>query len=131
MKKISLVIILLVLFCSQFYLAYSQTATSMPQKSQAKTLDMDRDGDVDVVYHSDGKYVSKIEADTNNDNKPDVTVNYKDGKFNSAEVDTDHDGKVDRKFNSNVEFNKWVNDTHPRYADKLQKDNVRFVDLNF
>lgn len=132
MKIFSAIIIFLTsLFYVHIFDVYSQTVAPNPKDAQIKSLDMDKDGDAEVVYHSDGKYVSKVEADTNNDGKPDLTVNYKGGKFQSAEVDTNYDGKVDKKFNNNVEFNKWVNDTHPRYADEVQKDNVEFVNLKF
>jgi hypothetical protein len=67
MKEISRVIILLsVFFFANIYSGYSQSrVASVPMKQETKTLDVNKDGRPDVIYYSDGKHVSKIEADTN------------------------------------------------------------------
>jgi major membrane immunogen (membrane-anchored lipoprotein) len=133
MGKISIIVILLLVFFSAFiYLAYSQLpATPGSAGQQTKTVDANKDGATDVTYYSDGKYVSKIEADSNYDGKPDITVNLKDGKFESAEADTDYDGKPDKKFSDVAEFNKWLNENNPDFQDKLNRPDWQFDLLKF
>lgn len=133
MKKVGVMLILLsVFFWAGIYPVYGQLQTGPCQaKTQVKTVDVNKDGKHDITYHSDGKYVSKIEADTNYDGKPDVTVRLKDGKFHSAEADTDHDGKTDKKFTSAGDFNKWLNENNPDFNDKLDKADWQFDMLKF
>ena len=126
MKKIGVIVILLsVFFWANIYSGYSQL------NQQTKAVDVNKDGKPDVTYHSDGKYVSKIEADTNYDGKPDVIVNLENGKFKSAQADTDYDGKVDKKFGNAKEFDKWLNEKHPDFKDKLSRTDWQFNLLNF
>ncbi len=133
MRQISvIVILLLVFFCANIYLGYSQVpVTPVSQKPEIKTVDVNKDGKPDVTYYSDGKYVSKIEADTNYDGKPDVTVHLKNGKFQSAEVDTNYDGKPDKKFSDVAEFNKWLNENKPDFKDQLNRPDWQFDLLKF
>ncbi len=131
MKKISFTVVsLLAFFCINIYPAYSQEAP-VSAGTIAKAYDVNNDGAPDVSYYSDGKYVTRAEADTNYDGKPDVIVHTKDGKFDSAEADTDYDGKPDTKFTDTESFNKWLNENKPDFNDKLnradwQLDLIRF-----
>ena len=132
MKNMSGIVILLLVFSGiNIYLAYSQvtSVTPTPKEAAAKTYDVNKDGKPDVTYYSDGKYITKVEADTNRDGKPDVTVHTKDGKFESAEVDTNYDGKTEKKFSDANAFNKWLNENHPDFNDKLNRADWQF-DLN-
>ncbi|MFA6349555.1 MAG: hypothetical protein WCY12_01325 [Candidatus Omnitrophota bacterium] len=99
--------------------------------SQAKTVDIDKDGDPDITYYKDGEYVGKVEADTNNDGKADITINIKDGKFQNAFVDTDYDGTADKEFKDDEQFLKWANENKPDYADKLNQANWKYDMLDF
>jgi len=99
----------------------AQEMTGVTQALQTKSIDVDKDGDADVTYYSDGKNVVKAEADTDNDGKPDVTVYTEDGKFKSAEVDTDKDGKPDKKYNDVNEFNAWMKKNNSEFADYLNQ----------
>lgn len=126
MKKVGISAVLLSVFFSiNIYAAYSQD-TSCPADAAAKTYDVNNDGSPDVSYYSDGKYVTKAEADTNYDGKPDVIVHTKDGKFYSAEVDTDYDGKVDKKFNDVSAFNQWLNENKSDFNDTLNRPDWQF-----
>jgi hypothetical protein len=58
-------------------------------------------------------------------------VHLKDGKFDSAEVDTNYDGKVEKKFNNAQGFDKWLNEKHPEFQDKLNRPDWQFDLLNF
>jgi hypothetical protein len=125
-------VFLLVFFCLNYVLAFSQAA-SQEEKTQTKTCDVNKDGKPDVTYYSDseGKNVAKVEADTDYNGRPDVVVILKDGKFDSAEVDTNNDGKSERKFNDASEFNKWVNENRPDFNNALNRPNWRFGVLAF
>lgn len=126
-------IILTVLFCVSIYPCYSQEPQPVvpPPVGEIKSVDVDKDGDYDVRYYREGKYVSRVEADTNNDNTPDVVVNIKDGEFESAEADTDYDGTPDKKFTNKDEFNKWLNAERPAYQEHLNRPDWSFVYLDF
>lgn len=108
------------LFNAGLGMGYAQ-ATSASQILQTKTIDLNNDGNPDVTYYHDGKYVAKAEADTNYDGKPDVTVYTKDGKFESAEADTDYDGTPDKKFSDVAEFNEWLNKNDPDFEKYLNQ----------
>jgi len=123
MKNVGIItIFLFVLFCVNIYLGYAEVApVSMPPA--IRTVDVNKDGKPDVTYYSNGKNVTKIEADTNYDGKPDVKVNLKDGKFESAEVDTNYDGKVEKRYYDSGSFSEWLNKNHPEFHDALYFSN--------
>ncbi len=99
---------------------------------KTKSVDVNKDGKPDVVYHSDGENITGIDADTNYDGKNDVKVYVKEGKFEKAEVDTDHDGKVDKTINNTAQFKQWVNDNRPDFDDSLGWDDYsRKIDKVF
>ena len=132
MKKAGIsVVLLLVFFYLSMHSAYPQAVTAATKKVQTKTADVNKDGRPDVTYYSDGKYANKIEADTNYDGKPDMIVHTKDGKFESAEADTDYNGTMDKKFSDVKEFNKWLNEKHPDFKDKLNRADWRFDAIKF
>ncbi len=137
MKKVSIIFVLLaVFFCMNIYSGYSQVVpasqiTPASTKIETRTSDVNNDGKPDVTYYSDGKYVSKAEADTNYDGKPDITLYTENGKFKSAEVDTNYDGKIDKEFNDVSEFNKWLNENHSDFEDRLNKANWQFNLISF
>ena len=87
----------------------------------------ERAGGPDIIYYRDGKYVGKVEMDTNYDGKPDIVVHVKNGKFVSAEADTNYDGKPDKKFSDLKSFNQWLNSTNPDFYKQL---NSRDWDLS-
>ena len=129
MKNISGMIILLsALFCLNIHSGYSQVApASTPSKESAvKSYDVNKDGKPVVRYYSDDKYIARVDADTNYDGKPDVIVYTKNGKFESAEVDTNYDGKIEKKFTDAAAFNKWLNENHPDFNDKLNRADWQF-----
>jgi len=128
-----MVVFLLAFFCAGTYPAYSQVqvAPILPKSEEIKTLDVNKDGKPDVVYHSDGKYTSKIEADTNYDGQYDITIYTKDGNFDSAEADTDYDGQTDKKFSNVKEFNQWLNEKHPDFEDQLNRPDWQFDLIKF
>jgi uncharacterized protein with FMN-binding domain len=131
MKRIGSGIIILAVFsCFNIYSAYPQVVpnASVTKETVVKTYDVNKDGKPDVTYYSDGKYVTRAQADTNYDGKPDVTVYTKNGKFESAEVDTDYDGKTEKKFTDATAFDKWLNEKHPDFKDKLNRPDWQ-VDL--
>lgn len=131
MGKIGIAVVSLWVFlCINTYTAYSQD-TAASTDAAAKTLDVNNDGAPDVNYYSDGKYVTRAEADTNYDGKPDVIVHTKDGKFDSAEVDTDYDGTTDKKFTDTESFNKWLNENKPDFNDKLNRADWQFDLMRF
>ena len=118
------------LFCLGIYPAYCAGHAVGPQP-QTKSVDVNKDGKPDVVYYGEGKYVRKVEADTNFDSKPDIVVHTKDGKFDSADVDTDYNGTYDKKFTSQTEFIKWINQKRPDFIGPLgihdwQMDLIKF-----
>lgn len=117
--------------CMLFILAMFFTfgATSA---EKTKSVDINKDGKPDVIYHHDGGNINKIQADTNYDGKHDVEVHIKDGKFQEAKIDTDHDGKVDKTITSTVQFKQWVNDNRPDFNDSLGWDDYsRKIDKVF
>jgi len=121
----------LLIFCGlSICAAYSQTQAASTG-ALAKSVDINGDNKPDVKYYTDGKYVSKIEADTNYDGKPDVVVNLKNGKFQSAEADTDYNGTKEKKFGSLKEFNAWLNKENPEFSDKLNRDDWTLGALEF
>lgn len=131
MGKFSIILIVLAFFCVNIHLVYAQTAVTPVPAVTAKSLDVNNDGKADVVYHSDGKYVSKVEADTNYDGEYDITIYTKDGNFESAEADTDYDGKPDKKFSDVKEFNQWLNEKRPDFEDELNRPDWQFDLLKF
>jgi hypothetical protein len=138
MKKLnSIFIFLLSLSFVTIYLGYAQSAplanppVNQPCNGDIKTCDVNHDGKSDVTYYSDGKYVTKVEADTNSDGKPEIVEHIKDGKFESAEVDTNNDGKMEKKFTNKSEFNKWLNENSPDYKDKLDQPDWTFEAIKF
>jgi len=125
MKKQFIVLFsLLSFFFFLVVLVYAQSPV-MPLGPQVKTTDINKDGTADITYYSDGKYITKIQADTNYDGKPDIIINIKDGKFESAEIDTDYDGKFDKKINDAAEFKKWVNKNDPDFESYLDQRDSR------
>lgn len=131
MEKLGMIPVLLAfLFFINGCSGYSGV-TSASKAPQTKTADVNKDGKPDVTYYSDGKYAAKIEADTNFDGKPDVVVHTKDGKFESAEADTNYDGKPDKKFTDAKAFNKWLNDSHSDFNDKLNRSDWDFAMIRF
>jgi hypothetical protein len=137
MKKIDIVVALaLVLSCVSVYLAYSQNApVTKAQDTKAKeiikTVDINNDGKPEVTYYCDGKYVTRAEADTNADCKPEIVVNLKDGKFKSAEAVTGKDGKTKTTFTDVKKFDDWLNETHPDFDRTLNRgdwsqESIRF-----
>jgi len=124
------VILSLVFLCINTYSSHCEVPVT-GVVTVIKTLDVNKDGKPDVIYQGDGKYVTKVEADTNFDGKPDITVHVKEGKFESAEVDTNYDGKIEKKFTDVKEFNKWLNQNHPDFNDKLNRRDWKFNALKF
>ena len=143
MKKLgSIFILLLVLSFVTIYSGYSygegvplanNPPANQPCSGNIKTCDMNNDGKPEVTYYSDkdGKYVTKVEADTNSDGKPEIVEHIKDGKFESAEVDTNNDGKMEKKFTKKSEFDKWLNENNPDYKDKLDQPDWTFDKIKF
>lgn len=120
MKKglYSAVIIFSVFLCAR---TFAETATS----------DINQDGQPDITYYHDGKYVNKAEADIDYDGKTEVTVHAKDGRFQSAEADMDHDGKPDKEFTDPKAFNKWLNENGPDFSDKMGTDDWMYYGIKF
>lgn len=100
-------------------LACSYCGAQSAPEIQQKTIDVNKDGTPDVIYHQRDNSVTKIEADTNYDGKSDVTVNLENGKFKSAEADTNYDGKLDKTFDNAADFNAWLNKDKPDFNDSL------------
>ncbi|MDD5165899.1 MAG: hypothetical protein PHQ57_00710 [Candidatus Omnitrophica bacterium] len=127
------IIFLFALFCLNIYSGYCQVQVTpaIPAKGEIKTFDVNKDGNPDVTYYTDGKYVTKAEADTNYDGKPDVVVYTKDGKFESAEVDTNYDGKTEKKFSDVKAFNEWLNENSPDFNDHLNRPDWDIALLKF
>lgn len=123
MKRIVLVLFVFMAAAVLFGVnsGYAQEIMGATGALQTKTIDVDKDGDADIIYYSDGKNVVKAEADTNNDGKPDVTVYTENGKFKSAEADTNYDGTPDKKFTDVTQFNTWMNTTNPEYDEYLNQ----------
>ena len=109
-KAIGIIIFIVVMFC---------LGLSNAQDMIGDLNDINNDGTPDVMFHKEGVYMSRVEADTNFDKKSDVTVDLENGKFKSAEVDTDYNGTPDKKFSDVAEFNKWLNDNHPDFKERL------------
>ncbi len=133
MKKIvSAVVFLFLVLCLNAYSGEIPTPVSPAAQPAVKVLDVNKDGTPDVTYHSsDGKYVTKVEADTNYDGKSDITVNVKDGKFQSAEVDSNYDGKVEKKFTDDKAFKEWLNKEKPEFSDKVVMKDWTYTGLRF
>jgi len=131
MKKSNLVVILLAAFVFMTGCSHYSGVTSASKNVETKTTDVNNDGKPDVTYYGEEGLVTKVEADTNYDGKPDVVVTVKNGKFESAEADTDYNGSRETKFTDQASFNKWVNDTHPAFNDKLNKRDWQFNLLKF
>ncbi len=118
MKKTGIILTVMSLFfCVAVYMAYSQC----PPVTSEQKIDVNKDGKPDVTYYSEGKYVTRAEADTIADSKPDIIVHAKDGKFQSAEADTDNDGKADKNFNDLKSFDEWLTATHPDFDRTLNR----------
>jgi len=90
--------------------------------NRTKGVDVNEDGNPDVIYHHDGENITKISADTNYDGAPDVVVYIEEEKFKSAEVDTDFDGKPDKTINDSAQFKEWVNENRPDFNNSLGWD---------
>ena len=133
MKKVSIaVVFLFTLLCANVYSGEVPTPVSPFAQPAVKVLDVNKDGNPDITYHStDGKYVTKVEADTNYDGKSDITVHVKDGKFHSAEVDADYDGKAEKKFTDDKAFKEWLNKERPEFSDRLTEKDWTFTGLKF
>ena len=100
MKKISgIFVFILILFCANVY----AELLPVPQEPVTKTVDLNKDGKPDIIYYRDGKYVGKVEMDTN------------------------YDGKPDKKFSDLKSFNQWLNSTNPDFYKQL---NSRDWDLS-
>lgn len=108
------------IFCHPLYPASSKQKDS---NIQAMAIDIDHDGEADVVYYYDQENITMAEADTNKDGKPDVRVYAEKGKFKSAEADTDYDGEADRQFDDSAAFSAWLNQSNPEYEDYLNRPN--------
>lgn len=130
---IKFMIVIAVFFCLKVNLGYSlePAIPVTPAQLEIKTVDVNKDGKPDVTYYKDGKYVGKIEADTDYDGKPDVVVKLKEGKFQSAEVDTNKDGKTDKKFDNEKDFKAWLNKDKPEFNSALYRDNWEFGSIAF
>ncbi|MDD5432084.1 MAG: hypothetical protein PHO70_03755 [Candidatus Omnitrophica bacterium] len=137
-RFISTLGVLFVLSCMFNCSAYSQEVLVVPnsavsmQKAATKSVDVNKDGKPDIVYHSsDGKKIDKIEADTNYDGKVDVVVNVFEGKFMSADVDENHDGKMDKKITKESEYVQWLNKNNSDFSDSLYRPNWEFGMVTF
>lgn len=124
MKKFYLLLAVLFLCVLSFRLLCAETGCGVGAAAvAAPAYDVNKDGKPDVTYTMEGTSVAKVEADTNYDGKADVAVQIKDGQFVSAEADTDHNGTMDRQFNDQAEFVKWLNQNSPEFEKYLnQKD---------
>jgi hypothetical protein len=131
MKRIvAIAVFLSALICCIAFSGYAQD-TLPPAQPLTKTADVNNDGTPDVSYYSDGKYVSKVAADTDFDGIPDVVVKIKDGKFEIAQVDSDNNGTVDREFTDVSEFNKWLNKDKPEFNEYLNRPEWGFPSISF
>jgi hypothetical protein len=120
MKKTFMIFVLvLALSCLNIYPAFSDSGCEEGENVQK--IDVDNSGAPDVAVYSEGKYITKVEADTNHDGKPDIIVRIKDGVFQSAEADTNYDGTMDKTFTDANAFNQWINDTHPAFKKILAR----------
>ncbi len=129
MRKLSVALgVLAFLFSVIINPGYGRASATRPP---TKTVDVNKDGKLDVTYYGDGEHVSKVEADTNYDGKPDVVVHLKDGEFQSAEADTDHNGTMDKKFSDVKEFNAWLNENNPEFEENLNRPDWEWKLLKF
>ena len=111
--------------------AYSAAAKAKDNKIMATAIDVDKDGEADVIYYFDDENITMAEADINKDGMPDVRVYAQNGKFKSAEADTDYDGKVDKKFTNAPDFAAWLNQNNPELEDYLNRPNWKKTMLSF
>lgn len=105
--------------------------TAVNPAPNTKTVDVNKDGTPDVTLTGDGKFVSKVEADTDFDGKTDITVNRQGGEFKSAKVDSDHDGKTDKEFKNEKDFLDWVNQNDPAFIEFVNQRNWEFSGVKF
>lgn len=123
MKRSSIILFSIFIFLGLGIIMVSAQDTVAILEPQVKTTDINKDGTADITYYSDGKYITKIQADTNYDGTPDIVMHTKDGKFDSAEIDTNYDGKFDKKITNADEFKNWINKNDPSFEEHLtQRD---------
>ena len=125
--------LILFLMANFLFVNFAYTAAAKPKDEmvQAMAIDIDKDGEADVVYYFDDENINMAEADINKDGMPDVRVYAQNGKFKSAEADTDYDGKVDKKFTNASDFGAWLNQNNPELEDYLNRPNWKKTMFNF